>query len=204
MRCLSNDQENTHRNCNCGVRYILVGGVLSPPAGMLEDAPRNGKEGRVMKKFSANGQNKLKEWENFVAIPTPDLGGALTIGYGHKIKAGEKFGMISPEMGVRIMMQDVAPLEAFLNNYITPKLTQNQFDALVIFMFNIGDTGFLNSSVFRNIKDGKMEEATVPWAKWIHITVKEVDPTTGKTIKKLVPVPGLINRRAKELTLFRS
>lgn len=157
-----------------------------------------------MKKFSANGQNKLKLWEGFVAMPTADLGGKLTIGYGHKIISGEKFGMISPEMGTKIMMQDVAPLEAFLNNYITPKLTQNQFDALVIFMFNIGSTAFLNSSVFRDIKDGKMEEATIPWAKWINITVKEIDPETGKEIKKLIPVPGLIKRRAQELTLFRS
>jgi lysozyme len=172
---------------------------------MFENAGGDGKErGQGMTKFSQNGQDKLKLIEGFVSAVTKDLAGYPTIGYGHRVKPGEKFGVISEAAALKIMMEDVAPFEGFLNNYIQKRLTQNQFDALIIFMYNIGDTAFLNSSVFQHIKDGLFEEATIPWAKWINITVKEVDPETGGEIKKLVPVQGLINRRLKEIQLFRS
>lgn len=172
---------------------------------MFEGTRSNGEErGKDMTKFSQNGQNKLKIIEGFVSVVTKDLAGYPTIGYGHRVKPGEKFRVISEETALKIMMDDVAPYEGFLNNYIQKRLTQNQFDALIIFMYNIGDTAFLNSSVFRNIKDGLFEEATIPWAKWINITVTEIDPGTGEKIKKLIPVDGLINRRLQEIQLFRS
>jgi lysozyme len=118
-------------------------------------------------KFSNEGEEMLMSEEGFVDKPTPDLAGHLTIGYGHKIKPGEKFGTITKGTGILILKEDVKPFEAVLNNYITVKLSQNQFDALIIFMFNIGDTGFLNSTVYKNVKEGKFEEAEIPWAKWI-------------------------------------
>lgn len=155
-------------------------------------------------KFSEKGQEKLKQLEGFVHVLTADGAGYPTIGYGHKLKPGERFGIISKEAASKIMMEDVAPLEGFLNNYINPKLTQNQFDALIIFMYNIGATAFLNSSIFQDVKEGKFEEATAPWAKWVNITQKEVNPKTGETIKKLIPIKGLVNRRLQEIQLFRS
>lgn len=154
-------------------------------------------------KFSQKGEKILKEAEGFIAHVKPDRAGNPTIGYGHKVKAGEYFSIISPEEGERILRADVAPIEALINNYL-PRVTQNQFDALVIFIFNIGATAFLNSGVFSNLKDKKFEEATKPWAKWIHITEKVKDPHTGEIIKKLVPIAGLMNRRAIELKLFNT
>ncbi len=183
---------------------LLVAWILSAPEGMFKNARGHGAErGRIMK-FSENGREKLKLMEGFVPSAKKDMAGCPTIGYGHKIKPGETFGVVSEVAATKIMMEDVAPYEGFINNYIGKKLTQNQFDALVIFMYNIGGTAFLNSSIFKEIKDGKFEEATIPWAKWINITVKEKDPTTGVDIKKLIPVQGLVNRRLQEINLFRS
>lgn len=171
---------------------------------MLEGSGANGNDWSPIMKFSEKGQEKLKQLEGFLNVIVADNAGYPTIGYGHKLKPGERFGIISKETALKIMMEDVAPLEGFLNNYIKPKLTQNQFDALIIFMYNIGATAFLNSSIFQDIKGAKFEEATIPWAKWINITKKEVDQKTGETIKKLIPVQGLINRRLQEIQLFRS
>lgn len=155
-------------------------------------------------KFSIEGQEKLKKLEGFVAKVNPDLANNPTIGYGHKIKSGERFAFITEKGALNLLLEDVKPIEAFLNNYIKPKLNQNQFDALVIFIYNIGETPFLNSSVFSDVQKGNFEEATVPWGKWINITKKEKDPETGEIVKKLIPVTGLINRRAQEIQLFNT
>jgi|KBSSwiStaDraftv2_1062776.scaffolds.fasta_scaffold31603_8 GH24 family phage-related lysozyme (muramidase) len=154
-------------------------------------------------KFSNQGEQILMDMEGFIEKPTPDLGGHPTIGYGHKIKPGEKFNTITKGTGILILQDDVKPLEDVLNGYIPIKLTQNQFDALIVFMFNIGQTAFLNSTVFSDIKLGHFETATIPWERWINISKYETDPKTGEKKRKLVPVKGLINRRKREIELFR-
>lgn len=154
-------------------------------------------------KFSQNGEKMLIQIEGFKESSYLDSAGHPTIGIGHKINAGEYFTTLTESDAVALMRKDVAPIETFINNYL-PKITQNQFDALVIFIFNIGPPAFLNSSVFRDIKDKKFEEATKPWAKWINITKKVKDPATGEMVKKLFPVNGLIQRRAIEIGLFNA
>lgn len=156
-------------------------------------------------KFSKKGEDILIGLEGFSPIVYADSAGHDTIGYGHKVKAGETFNQITKEQALNILRADISEsqAESFINNYM-PSLRQNQFDALVIFIFNIGKTAFLNSSVFQDIKDNKFEEATKPWAKWINITKKEKDPKTGQVVKKLIPVEGLIKRRAVEITLFNA
>lgn len=154
-------------------------------------------------KFSQNGEKILIQIEGFREKSYLDSAGHPTIGIGHKIKPGEYFTTLTESEAVELMRKDVAPIETFINNYL-PKITQNQFDALVVFIFNIGQTAFLNSSVFSDIKDKKFEEAVKPWAKWINITEKVKDPKTGELRKKLVPVKGLIGRRAIEIGLFNA
>jgi lysozyme len=154
-------------------------------------------------KFSQKGEKLLIQQEGYREAPYQDKAGNPTIGIGHKIQPGERFTTLTLDEAVQLMRRDIAPIESFINNYM-PKVTQNQFDALVVFIFNIGSGAFLNSSVFSFIKDKKFEEATKPWAKWINITEKIKDPTTGQIIKKLVPCDVLIKRRALEISLFNS
>lgn len=152
--------------------------------------------------FSEEGEKNLMDMEGFVSEPTPDLAGHSTIGYGHKIKVGEKFGKITKPQALDLLRKDVKPIGELLNNYLPIGLKQNQFDALVIFIFNIGQTGFLNSTVFKDIKEKKFEAATIPWRRWINISKYEKDKETGETKRILVPVKGLINRREREIELF--
>lgn len=158
---------------------------------------------KVNMKLSNAGQEMLMDLEGFINIPTPDLAGHLTIGYGHKIKPGERFNTITKGTGILLMMEDVKPFENIINNYMPVQLSQNQFDALVIFVFNIGESAFLNSTVYKDIKLGNFESATIPWERWINISKWETDVETGIKKKILVPVQGLINRRQREIELFR-
>ncbi len=151
-------------------------------------------------KFSKDGQYRLIKMEGFKSKPYLDSAGNLTIGYGHKIKSREKFDIISPEEACKIMLEDVSPLEAFLNKHIG-KLPQNKFDALILFIYNIGDIAFLNSSIFLDIKEKKFQQAMIAWQKWSHITVYEKNKE-GEIIKKLIQSQDLIKRRAQEIMLF--
>jgi lysozyme len=155
-------------------------------------------------KFSEKGQNKLKELEGFLSVPVRDAAGHLTVGYGHKVVGREVFSFLREPDAHRLMMKDVAPIEGLLTNTLKTRLSQNQFDALVIFIYNIGTSAFLNSGVFRALQRGEFLASTVPWAKWVNISKFETDPKTGEKIKKLIPLKGLQNRRAKEIQLFNA
>jgi len=154
-------------------------------------------------KFSNAGQALLMGMEGFSDKPYRCSAGHLSIGYGHKIKPGEVFDTITEGSAIMMMMKDAKPFENFINYYIPVDLTQNQFDALVIFLFNIGEGNFQKSTVYTNLKLGHFEEATIPWSKWINVSEWVIDPVTGIEKKVLVPVKGLITRRQREIELFR-
>jgi lysozyme len=156
------------------------------------------------RKFSEKGEKKLVQIEGLKLKPYKCPAGHWTIGIGHKIKKGEVFNSITENEAYYILRQDVEPIVKFINVHIKTISTQNQFDALVMFILNIGETRFLSSSVFESLKLGKYDEATVPWSQWINKTVEELCKESGKMIKKLVPVEGLINRRAMEIQLFNA
>lgn len=156
------------------------------------------------RKFSENGEKKLVEAEGLKLEPYKCSAGHWTIGIGHKIKKGEVFTKITEEEAYAILDKDVEPIVNFINVHLNTLVTQNQFDALVIFILNIGEGNFLSSSVFENLKSSKYDEATIPWSQWINVTVNEKCKETGEMIKKLVPVDGLINRRAMEIQLFNT
>ena len=79
---------------------------------------------------------------------------------------------------------------AVTNSVDTTLLTQNQFDALVIFVFNIGINSFKNSSVVKIINGEKtnykgLEDAWKAWNK-----------SQGRVMQ------GLNNRRNAEYKLY--
>lgn len=158
----------------------------------------------MIMKFSDKGVGILKDLEGFKPKPYFCSAGKKTIGYGHKIKEGETFTEITEDEAGLVLKQDVAPIEKFINVHVSALVTQNQFDALVMFIYNIGSTAFLNSQVFQNLKNKMYDEATDPWSKWINVSKCVKCDETGKMIKKLIPVEGLINRRKIEIQLFNA
>jgi len=130
-----------------------------------------------------------------VNINVPLQKGA-TIGYGHLIKPGEDFSDgITESMATELLYKDVKFAELAVRNNITTKLTQNQFDALVIFAYNIGEKNFATSTVVKyinnpNFHSDKYPSLDVAWRAWCK--------TNGYTS------PGLICRRNAELKLFHT
>lgn len=145
-------------------------------------------EGEVMPyELSDEGLEKLKQREGFAARKYFDHKG-FSIGYGHLIKPGESFAEpMSVEVATDLLLRDVEWANAAVFNLVEVPLNQNQFDALVSFVYNVGESAFKKSTLLRKLNDFD-ETATAEFARWVN--------ASGK------PLPALIARREDELNQF--
>ena len=104
--------------------------------------------------------------------PNMPLPRGATIGYGHLIQPGEDFSRgISEETATNLLRQDVEKSERAVRNTIIATINQNQFDALVIFAYNIGTYNFAKSTVVKYINNPTFHSATYStlesaWRAW--------------------------------------
>lgn len=113
-----------------------------------------------------------------------------TIGYGHT-GADVKLGMtITNEQATQLLVKDLQKFEKSLNGY-NLQLTQNQFDALISLIYNIGPGNFAKSSLLKkasiNPNDATIEASFMAWNKG-----------GGKVLQ------GLVARRQAEWEVYRS
>lgn len=153
--------------------------------------------------LSDRGIALLKHLESCRRMPYDDKTGltitdwvsGATIGYGHLIHITDwelyKNGIITRQADA-LLQKDLQRFEAAIRKNVIVPLKQTQFDALVIFAFNIGVSAFESSSALKMINDPRfvsyyptLEKA---WAAWKR--------SGGKIM------PGLINRRAREWRLY--
>lgn len=140
---------------------------------------------------SQNGIEVLKRLEGFRSDAYQDEAGVWTIGYGitKGVKPGDKVTRQKAEEDLKMHLQLV---EHFLNRVITAPLNQNQFDALALFVYNVGESKFLNSQTMQIINH-RCYEAVPGWMqRWIWVTIK------GEKVQS----EGLINRRLAESDLW--
>ena len=115
--------------------------------------------------------------------------GIWAIGYGHTCNV-HKGDTITPSQADEYLLQDIQPIEAYLNNLRpSPNLTQNQFDALTSLIFNIGISAFSRSTLLKLIRQNPNDPTiTAQFLRWIH--------SDGKVL------PGLQRRRTEEAKLY--
>ena len=120
-----------------------------------------------------------------------DTGGVATIGWGSIRMFGNpvRLGMTcTQQQADEQAALDVKETEDVINRYVKVPLTQNQFDALVNFVYNVGKTAFIKSTMLRKINEGNMTAAADQFMRWIYDNGKEVE--------------GLKNRRRREKEMF--
>lgn len=144
-------------------------------------------------KISSRGISLLKAHEGLRLFAYQDSVGVWTIGYGHTkdVFPGQH---ISPSVAEEFLKQDLAWAEDCVNSSVKTPLSQNQFDALVSFVFNVGAGAFLDSTLLRLLNQNKFPEAAEEFLRWNKGTVNG---------EKIV-LPGLTNRRKAEQKLFLS
>ena len=89
--------------------------------------------------ISPNGLRLIQSEEGFSATVYNDIAGNPTIGYGHKLQPGEHFpDGVTQALAVALLDQDLALVEVTLIRLVPADCTQNQYDALCDFGFNLG------------------------------------------------------------------
>lgn len=140
---------------------------------------------------SQKGIDLIKEFEDYRERVYLCAGGKYTIGYGHTrgVKVGDT---CTREQAERYLREDLQDAEEAVLALVTVPLTQNQFDALVSLVFNIGSGNFYDSTIRRviNLKISDKEEYRRAWMMWVK--------SKGKVLK------GLVRRREVEFKLFCS
>lgn len=121
-------------------------------------------------KISTNGIALIKREEGDKLRAYPDSRGIPTIGVGHTGRVDGKpvaLGMvITPEQSSALLRDDLAWVENAINNRVSVPLTQNQYDALCSFVFNIGETKFYSSTFLRLLNRADYQGAANEMLKW--------------------------------------
>ena len=116
-------------------------------------------------------------------------GGVWTIGYGHT--AGVKPGMVITEaQAEEYLKANLIAFERYLNG-LGLALNQNQFDALISFIYNVGTGNFSNSTLLRKVRANPQDNSIVDeFLRWVY--------SKGRVL------PGLQRRRLAEMKLYFS
>ncbi len=139
-------------------------------------------------KTSDDGINLIKQYEGCRLDAYKDVVGVVTIGYGHTepgLAMGTKWTQQQCEDGLR---KDLARFESSVTANCKVALTQNQFDALVCFSYNVGAPALASSTLMKLLNAGDYTGAAEQFLRW---------NKAGK-----LEVPGLTKRRQGERALF--
>lgn len=120
-----------------------------------------------------------------------DVAGTLTIGYGHT-KTVTKGQRIDVGKAEALLRQDANEAAKVVMSRVKVPLSPNQLGALTSFVFNVGEPKFASSTLLRELNKGNYDRVPIELAKWNKTTING----------KLVPSPGLVNRRSVEIGLW--
>ena len=141
---------------------------------------------------SSNGIAVAHHYESCELEAYPDPGSAdghpWTIGWGHtgpEVVKGLKW---TQEKADATFVVDIGTTEREVIGLVKVPLTQGQFDALVLFVYNVGDGAFFKSTLRGLLNAGDYAGAAAQFKRW--------NKNDGKVMK------GLTRRRASEEALF--
>ena len=143
--------------------------------------------GLILMNLGYNGTKILKFFEGCKLTAYQDSVGVWTIGYGHT--KGVYEGMtITQEEAEQMLLTELEEYEGYVEKYVTVPLTQNQFDALVVWVYNLGPTNFRKSTLLKELNSGNYTAAGKEITRW--------NKAGGKVLA------GLVRRREAEAKLF--
>lgn len=140
-------------------------------------------------RISLNGIAFIKDNEGYSNKAYKDTAGIWTIGYGHTGDNVTSTSKVTPVLASAYLREDIYTAEKALAGF---KLNQNQYDALVSFVYNIGVDAFKDSTMRKFLVKGDFDLASTQFQRWNKVTKGGI-----KIVDK-----GLTNRRAREKELF--
>lgn len=115
--------------------------------------------------------------------------GVWTIGYGHTadVKEGDS---IDQEAAEAFLIEDLETFEQAVTRLVEVPLTQQQFDALVSWTFNLGAGNLAESTLLKKLNNYQYAEVPEQMMRWVR--------AGGQVLE------GLVKRRAAEAALFQN
>lgn len=140
------------------------------------------------------GIDMIKRFEGFRSAPYKCPAGIPTIGYGatfyttsKKVTMSDK--SITEAEAASLLRYMLKSFEQYVDSYAVDTLTQNQFDALVSFCYNLGPANLKSSTLLKKVNANPNDPAIrVEFMKWTK--------AGGRTLA------GLVKRREAEANLY--
>lgn len=154
----------------------------------------NGRTGVLARSMrtSAQGLELIQSFEGFRPRAARLPGSGWLIGYGHTATARSGLQITARDAALILIHHDLPPIEQLIAERVLSPLSQNEFDALVSFAFNIGGEAFISSGVIASLNAGdRAGAADAMWA-WRLANVSG----------ELRVVDAIARRRAAEVAHF--
>ena len=152
--------------------------------------------------LSAEGVSHIKRWEGLRTEVYLDPGGLPSIGIGHLLTKDElssgkihidhrwvryHHGLTLAQVEA-LFRQDLVPYVQAVDAWVTVSVSQDQFDVLVSFAFNVGRCALKRSTLLHLLNAGEHEKVPRQLRRWVF--------AGGR------PVYGLVLRRAREAEIW--
>ena len=136
---------------------------------------------------SQNGIDLIKHFEGCELYAYKCQAGVWTIGYGHT-KDVEPGMQITEDDAHNMLVEELNEYETYVNTLVSGPLNQNQFDALVSWVYNLGGGNLKASTLLKVLNSGDYEGVPAQIMRW--------NKAGGKVLE------GLTRRRQAEADLF--
>ena len=133
------------------------------------------------------GLSLIKKFEGCELEAYKCSAGVWTIGYGHTkdVEEGDTWSQSHAEHMLEVELHEY---ESYINDFVTAPLSQNQFDAMVSWVYNLGSANLKASTMLKVLNAGDYEDVPAQIKRW--------NKAGGKVLE------GLIRRREAESLLF--
>lgn len=139
-------------------------------------------------KISDKGLKLIKDFEGLKLTSYLCPANVWTIGYGSTGPHVKEGMTITEQEAEDLLKEDVSKFEDCVNQAVEVDLTQEEFDALVSFSFNVGCGAFMGSTLLRLLNAGNKQAAAQQFPRW--------NKAGGKVLA------GLTRRREAEKALY--
>tara|TARA_Y100001938_G_scaffold133358_1_gene192626 strand:+ start:2311 stop:2769 length:459 start_codon:yes stop_codon:yes gene_type:complete len=138
--------------------------------------------------ISEEGKCLIKKFEGCKLEAYKCPAGKWTIGFGFTkgVKEGDTWSQSHAEYMLDVELEEY---EGYINDLVNIQLNQNQFDALVAWIYNLGPTNFRTSTLRKKLSPETMDEVPREIRRW--------NKANGEVLQ------GLVRRREAEALLFQ-
>ena len=137
--------------------------------------------------ISQEGLSLIKKFEGCELEAYKCAAGVLTIGYG-STKGVKEGDTITQEEADNLLLHEMEEYEGYVKDAVTVDLKQNQFDALVSWVFNLGSSNLSSSTLLNRLNNKMWDDVPNQIKRW--------NKAGGQVLQ------GLVRRREAEALLF--